>query len=324
MALRSDRLEKALRATAEWQAAATIDEFAREVCASLDGLIRSDGVGWNEVDVTGRRLRALTFPTGYFLTGHDRLAELIDENPLVEHRTATAGAAHTFSDFLSVHEFHRRQMYADVYRDYGVEDQLAGMVGVSGGALIAVAFNRGARSFTRSDRRLLDLLRPQLARSYRTVAERAEARTLLAGLERGLEASDRAVVVLGKDGQIGEATVQAQRLLSGWFGQELPAPGRYVRTDTELVVRRIEGDPPLLTLHERRLAPDPDRARELGLTRREVEVVFLASRGLANAQIAAELIVSPRTVQKHLEHAYEKLGVHTRADAVRLLIGDRT
>jgi len=323
MALRSDRLEEALRATAEWQAAATIDELAREVCASLDGLIASDGVGWNEVDVAGHRLRALTFPTGYFLTGHDRLAALIDENPLVEHRTATAGAAHAFSDFLNVHEFHRRQMYVDVYRDYGVEDQLAAMIGVSGGTLIALAFNRGTRSFTQSDRRLLDLLRPQLARCYRTVAERAETRTLLAGLERGLEAADQAVAILAKDGQIGEATVQAQRLLSAWFGHEPPAPGRYVRTDAELVVRRLEGDPPLLVLQERRLVPDPRRARELGLTRREVEVVSLASRGLANVQIAVELVVSPRTVQKHLEHAYEKLGVHTRADAARILIGGR-
>jgi DNA-binding CsgD family transcriptional regulator len=323
MSVRTDRLERALQATVEWQAAATINEFAHEVCVTLDGLIRSDGVGWNEVDVTGRGLRALTYPAGYFVTGHDRLAELIDENPLVAHRTSTGGAAHTFSDFLSARDFHGRQMYADVYREYGVEDQLAAMIGVSGGALIAVAFNRGARSFTLDDRRLLDLLRPQLARSYRTVVERAEARTMLAGLERGLEAADRAVAMLTKDGQVGEATVEASRLLVEWFGHEPPAPGRYVRADAELVVRRIEGDPALLVLHERRLTPDPQRARELGLTRREAEVVLLAGRGLVNAQIAAELTLSPRTVQKHLEHAYEKLGVHTRADAARILLGDR-
>jgi DNA-binding CsgD family transcriptional regulator len=324
MGVGSDRLEQALQATVEWQAAATIGEFARQVCATLDRLIRSDGVGWNEVDMTGRTLRALTYPAGYFVTGHDRLAQLIDENPLVEHRTTTRGAAHTFSDFLTVREFHRRQMYVDVYRDQGVEDQLAGMVGVSGGTLIAVAMNRSTRSFTQSDRRLLDLLRPQLARSYRTVVERAEARRLLGGLERGLEAADLAVAMLAKDGRISEATVEAQRLVAGWFGHVPPAPGRYLRPDAEVVVRRIEGDPPLLVMHERRLAPDPERARELGLTRREVEVVLLAGRGLANAQIAGELVVSPRTVQKHLEHAYAKLGVHTRVGAARMLIGDHS
>jgi DNA-binding CsgD family transcriptional regulator len=320
--LPSGRLEAALRSTVEWQEAASIHELALEACAGLHRLIPSDGVGWNEVDLGGRELRALTHPAGYFLTGHARLAELLHENPLVEHRAETRGAARTFSDFLSAAEFHRRHMYGDVYRDHDVEDLVAALVGVSGGVVIVVAFNRGARSFTRADRRLLDLLRPHLARAYRAVAERAEARALRAALERGLAAAGRAVLVLGRDGRIIEATGRARQLLADWFGHELPAPGRYVRPDAELVVRRLESDPPLLVLHEHRLAPDPVRARELGLTRREAEIVALAGRGLTNAQIGAELFVSPRTVQKHLEHAFEKLGLHTRADAARLLLGD--
>lgn len=51
------------------------------------------------------------------------------------------------------------------------------------------------------------------------------------------------------------------------------------------------------------------------LTLREMEVVALAGRGLTNKEISARLDVSSRTVQKHLEHVYDKMGVRTRAGA---------
>lgn len=52
------------------------------------------------------------------------------------------------------------------------------------------------------------------------------------------------------------------------------------------------------------------------LTAREAEVVRWLSHGKTDAEIAAQLGVSPRTVQKHLEHVYNKLGVETRTAAV--------
>lgn len=50
----------------------------------------------------------------------------------------------------------------------------------------------------------------------------------------------------------------------------------------------------------------------LGLTTRESQVVDGVARGLSNQQLAAELRISPRTVQKHLEHIYDKLGERSR------------
>jgi HD-GYP domain-containing protein (c-di-GMP phosphodiesterase class II) len=52
-----------------------------------------------------------------------------------------------------------------------------------------------------------------------------------------------------------------------------------------------------------------------GLTRREVEVLVLLARGLSNKAIAAELVVSPKTVGHHIEHIYRKIGSSTRAAA---------
>jgi DNA-binding CsgD family transcriptional regulator len=59
----------------------------------------------------------------------------------------------------------------------------------------------------------------------------------------------------------------------------------------------------------------PDDPRS-ALTPREREVIYLAGAGKKNAEIAAELWVSPATVKKHLDNVYQKLGVGSRAAAV--------
>jgi len=48
---------------------------------------------------------------------------------------------------------------------------------------------------------------------------------------------------------------------------------------------------------------------------REVDVLRLTARGLSNKEIAASLVVSPRTVQNHLAAVYDKTSRRTRAGA---------
>lgn len=55
---------------------------------------------------------------------------------------------------------------------------------------------------------------------------------------------------------------------------------------------------------------------DLGLTGREAEILMWISRGKTNRDIGQILDSSPRTVNKHLEHIFEKLGVATRSAAV--------
>jgi len=52
------------------------------------------------------------------------------------------------------------------------------------------------------------------------------------------------------------------------------------------------------------------------LTEREVEVLQLAGRGITNREIADSLSISHRTVQAHLSHIFDKLGVGSRTEAV--------
>jgi DNA-binding response OmpR family regulator/DNA-binding CsgD family transcriptional regulator len=59
----------------------------------------------------------------------------------------------------------------------------------------------------------------------------------------------------------------------------------------------------------------------LALTTREAEVLIWIARGKSNRDIADILNISPRTVNKHLEQIFTKLGVENRASAAALAVG---
>jgi len=56
-------------------------------------------------------------------------------------------------------------------------------------------------------------------------------------------------------------------------------------------------------------------ARPAGLTEREAEVVGLLARGLQTKQIARLLGISAKTADRHIQNAYAKIGISTRAAA---------
>jgi DNA-binding NarL/FixJ family response regulator len=68
---------------------------------------------------------------------------------------------------------------------------------------------------------------------------------------------------------------------------------------------------------QRRVESQPDRAPAYpdGLTQREVEVLRRVAAGKSNQEIAAELVLSIRTVERHISNIYGKTNSHNRADA---------
>jgi DNA-binding CsgD family transcriptional regulator len=63
------------------------------------------------------------------------------------------------------------------------------------------------------------------------------------------------------------------------------------------------------------LATSPRAVAAHGLTQRELQVLRLVAGGATNRSIAAELVLSDRTIDRHVSNIFAKLGVSTRAAA---------
>jgi DNA-binding NarL/FixJ family response regulator len=86
------------------------------------------------------------------------------------------------------------------------------------------------------------------------------------------------------------------------------------------VRRAAEGDPaldPRLAVRiARYVGRVSTRVEEPVVSSREISVLRLLARGLPNKQIARQLGISPRTVEGHLSHIFNKLGVQSRTEAL--------
>ena len=142
------------------------------------------------------------------------------------------------------------------------------------------------------------------------LALRVEAENALA------QSLDRAVLLLDAADRIVFATRLALDLLHKYFpGHDGTFPPR-VTEHGALVIRRFSetarGDLQLLVLEERGAPPGPAALIALGLTAREAEVLYWIAQGKSNPDIATILGASVRTVHKHVEHIFQKLGLETR------------
>ena len=64
--------------------------------------------------------------------------------------------------------------------------------------------------------------------------------------------------------------------------------------------------------------PNEGKRDELGITRREMEILGLVAQGMSNREIAEKLYVSENTVKTHCSRAFDKLGARRRTQAVQL------
>jgi DNA-binding response OmpR family regulator len=86
-------------------------------------------------------------------------------------------------------------------------------------------------------------------------------------------------------------------------------------------IGQVGPDEQLLRLVAEQSGSDEIMLRDrLALTSREAEVLLWLSRGKSNRDIAEILGLSPRTINKHLEQMFEKLGVENRASATALAV----
>ena len=169
----------------------------------------------------------------------------------------------------------------------------------------------------------------------------ANARTT-SGTQAALDASGRFLLSVDRTGkllwctpkarqllaQLGATSAEAVVLPSAVVEQLIRPRGDGMRVSQRMIVeandRRIEFSfvsavgPDELLLRLAELSTEPDELilrKTLALTSRESEVLLWVSRGKSNREIGKILDISPRTVNKHLEQIFQKLGLENRASA---------
>jgi DNA-binding CsgD family transcriptional regulator len=152
-----------------------------------------------------------------------------------------------------------------------------------------------------------------LAISQVTDEETFRAANLYRGLYRQLGMLDQLLVPIAAQDRT--VTLAIGRAAWGFTRQELQLAGLLQRVITTAHHWQLE--------RERLLGGGPDAEGDLlaALTRRQAEVMRLVLSGRTNDGVARDLGISTRTVAKHLEAAYRRLGVRTRSEAAALLLG---
>jgi DNA-binding CsgD family transcriptional regulator len=253
------------------------------------------------------------------------------QNPLVQRYLATRdGRAYRLSDVIEMNAFRERELYHEVFVPLGVEHQLAVTLPAPPRLMIGLVF-ADPDDFTDAQRRMLDLARPHLIQAHANAALRERLHDVLKAVEAGLDDVGEAIVVTDAQDRIAFAT-QAGRaaleLVDHNTKDRIPEELRVTRAPAHAVMP-IDGGSPLMV---RRLTPQGgatvfmfERGSRgaplsllgaLGLSPREAEVLQAMMRGNSTAVIAQRMGVTPKTVYKHSERIFAKLGVNDRIAAV--------
>jgi DNA-binding NarL/FixJ family response regulator len=109
--------------------------------------------------------------------------------------------------------------------------------------------------------------------------------------------------------------------LSGDRTQPIDRAAAFLVGGDDYVVKPFESDELLARVRRLLVRSPPHHRKPVGaplgeLTRRELQVLQRLAEGLRPAEIATDLVISPKTVASHMQSVLGKLGVHTQAQAV--------
>ena len=121
---------------------------------------------------------------------------------------------------------------------------------------------------------------------------------------KALEAAARQLVAVGESSQARAAFTDAVEVYTA-----LGAAADIARIQAEFRAHGIRRGP-----HAKHRQADSGWD---SLTATELQVAALVEEGLSNPEIAARLVLSPRTVGSHVSHILKKLDVHSRTDIAR-------
>ena len=319
-----------------------LDDFRNGIPVLLREFVPADVASYNEMDDD---------PVGSWWTTDPLLEvgpelatvfkELAGENPVLAYMRRTRdGRPYRISDFLTRAEYHRTALYREFYGKIEAEYQCAFSLPSRPPVVIGLALTRSRSDFTDREVGGLAAARPHLIQAYRNAELAAAREATIAALEAGLEQVGTAVIVVDRHGRVDLATPAGRRLLDGPLGGAGPqrisaemtaalAARRAADTpateplvvDTPdgplslRVLRGPEGGSEMLVIEPEVSGMNLPALEGLGLTRRQAEALRWTALGRRGPDIAKLMGLSPRTVEKHLQAAYSKLGATGASEA---------
>jgi DNA-binding CsgD family transcriptional regulator len=329
-----------------------INSLPARMLAAVTRLIACDSALFVRVSPATRSFSLLSWPSDAFdALDHNVVADIhMREHPVVAHFCAGRDArAWMLHDFIPRAAFQRTTLYRTLYRDLGIEFQLVLLLPSPDKAPQALVLNRRHQPFSERDRRRLELLWSHLTQAVRNVRAIARKRDV-----HGLDElpAGRGVLVLDRSGNVELCTEQARIWLrqyctkgfaqreirslpdpvAGWVRRALadrtlrlrgiadPVEPLILRRSDQFLAMRFIPDygrgQHLILMDETTMNTAPDLLQGLGLTPREAEVLAWVAQGKTNREAGIILAMSTRTVQKHLERVFSKLGVESRTGAI--------
>lgn len=251
------------------------------------------------------------------------------------------------SDFMTYRQFRRTDLYNKYYRPKGIPYGIAFGISLAQDGLIGIGLHRSGKDYSERDRRILSELHPHILQAFKNAQIITGLRRDTATLHDALNSLNSAIVCLSTESTVRWMTPRAETLLRNyqsivprshnrlhapivdWLKQQTAAllscsnlpeavrPLTIQGADGILTIRLMRQGPfHLLVLDESRTVTVNKELQHLGLSRRESEILGWLVQGKTNPEIAMILGISRRTVQKHLERVYSRLGVENRHAAM--------
>jgi DNA-binding NarL/FixJ family response regulator len=149
--------------------------------------------------------------------------------------------------------------------------------------------------------------RPDFARRLSARFGKARVLAIASGLDRGVRERAEKVGAAGLSLMTSPSADLTAMVQAVAEGQEVPLPTGDASPEAKV---RVPMDP----------EPDPDRLLLARLTPREREILLTVAEGKSTAEVSKELSISALTVQSHVKSILAKLGVHSKIEAVRLVL----
>ena len=310
-----------------------LETFAHRVASRLSKILPIETISHNGVDPRAPRN---VYPAACLHGAYARSPKKIFEPCVHEHPTANHRARTHENSRL---QFHRLELRNKVYRRFAGSNRLLPRRAKD------IAVNCKTKNLA-VHKLLLNLLSPHLHQAYRNAQTITHMQEKLILFDRGLDRLHLGLIFLAPDGKIRLATTWAMQQLTNylcprpfrenrvpqsllrWVKQQKAAPkGKDAtllrrsplildRKGKRLVIRLVSDlDQNLLLLEEHPTTMQIQSLVPFGLSPREAQVLDWVAQGKTNKEIGVILELSPRTVQKHLEHIYRKIYVETRTAA---------